>query len=69
MPRTARRTGAGWLTPPLLVFFTGAMLTSVVSHGVEGRTWTTVMVTGFTLDAIAVVWAIVRWRRMRNREG
>jgi len=61
--RTSRKAGGGWYVLPVLVFLVGAILTSVVSHGVEGGTHTAVMSAGFALDAIAVVWAIVRWRR------
>ncbi|MER6526205.1 hypothetical protein [Streptomyces sp. NPDC001508] len=61
--RASRRARGGWYVLPLLVFFVGAMLTSVVSHGVDGGTHTAVMSAGFGLDALAVIWAIVRWRR------
>ncbi|MCG7526404.1 hypothetical protein MHW47_18365 [Streptomyces sp. OfavH-34-F] len=59
----SRTTGTAWFVPPLLVFLMGAMLTSVISHAVDGGTHTAVMSAGFTLDAIAVVWAVVRRRR------
>ncbi|MFG3497220.1 hypothetical protein [Streptomyces sp. NPDC047928] len=68
MARTTRKAGSGWIIPPLFVFFVGAMLTSVVSHAVTGGTHTAVMISGFALDAIAVVWAVVRWQRAGNAE-
>ncbi|AJC55522.1 hypothetical protein ACH4YO_26150 [Streptomyces noursei] len=63
MARTHRERGAHWIVPPLFVFFAGAMLTSVISHVVTGDTHTTVMIAGFTLDAIALLWGVVRWQR------
>ncbi|WP_411078775.1 hypothetical protein [Streptomyces sp. cmx-18-6] len=63
MAGTKRKIGSGWIVPPLFVFFVGAMLTSVVSHTVTGSTRTTVMIVGFSLDVIAVLWAVVRWSR------
>ncbi|MEU8893164.1 hypothetical protein [Streptomyces sp. NPDC048442] len=69
MERTKRKIGSGWIIPPLFVFFVGAMLTSVVSHAVDGSTHTTVMIVGFSLDAIAVIWAVVRWMRANNANG
>ncbi|WP_331741530.1 hypothetical protein OG338_29620 (plasmid) [Streptomyces sp. NBC_00726] len=61
--RTARKPRSAWYVPPLLVFLMGAMLTSVVSHAVDDGAYTAVMSAGFTLDAIAVLWAIIRRRR------
>ncbi|WP_329022011.1 MULTISPECIES: hypothetical protein [unclassified Streptomyces] len=63
--RSRKATGA-WFVPPLLVFFVGAMLTSVISHAVDGGTYTAVMCAGFALDAIAVIWAVVRRRRFTS---
>ncbi|MFE2289616.1 hypothetical protein [Streptomyces sp. NPDC059452] len=68
MARTKRKIGSGWIIPPLFVFFVGAMLTSVVSHTVTGSTRTTVMIVGFSLDAIAVIWAVVRWMRVTRAD-
>ncbi|MFJ9419586.1 MULTISPECIES: hypothetical protein [unclassified Streptomyces] len=61
MARTNRKSG--WIVPPLFVFFAGAMLTSVISHAVTGGTHTAVMIAGFTLDAIALLWGVLRWQR------
>ncbi|MGQ4487241.1 hypothetical protein LRE75_25625 [Streptomyces sp. 372A] len=61
--RAPRKARGAWYAPPLLVFLAGAMLTSVVSHAVDDAAYTAVMSAGFTLDAIAVIWAVVRWRR------
>lgn len=61
--RAPRKARGAWYVPPLLVFFVGAMLTSVVSHAVDDGAYTAVMSAGFALDAVAVIWAVVRWQR------
>jgi hypothetical protein len=68
MAGSAGKPGSGWVVLPLVLFFVGAMLTSVVSHGVTGSTHTTVMIGGFVLDAIALVWGVARWRKASNGE-
>ncbi|MEV7779647.1 hypothetical protein [Kitasatospora sp. NPDC088351] len=69
MAGSTGKPGSGWVVLPLVVFLTGAVLTSVVSHGVTGSTHTTVMVAGFALDAIALVWGIARRRKASNGEN